>query len=278
MSYIISPQQLASWQGRTDVVIIDVRANLQDAEYGIKSYKKDHLPNAYFLDLEKDLSGEVKKHGGNHPLPNMEEFIEKLGGLGIHNDKTIVVYDDRANMFAPRAWFLLRHVGLNDVYVLDGGYEGWKEAGYEVTDEVPKAEKVTFNATINDDEIVSMDEVKNRPDDMTLIDSRANERYLGLEEPLYDKAGHIPGAVNYFWGDVIDENGRWKSEDELREHFNAIHPNEITIVSCGSGVSACANMLALRSIGYDNIKLYSGSFSDWISYEDNPLVTKKERG
>lgn len=276
MTYIISPQKLADWkkQANKNVVIIDVRADLHDKEYGVKKYTEDHLPGAHFLDLDKDLSSEAQRHGGNHPLPDTEVFANKLGEIGIDNDTRVVVYDDRANMFAPRAWFLLRHVGLENVYVLDGGYEGWKEEGLSVTAELPEAEGANFVPQVNLDEIVSLDDVKNRSDEVTLIDSRAYERYLGLEEPLYDKAGHIPGAINYFWEDVIDENGRWKNEQLLREHFDVLSKEHPIIVSCGSGVSACANLLALRRIGYDNVKLYPGSFSDWISYEDNPIVTK----
>lgn len=277
MSYIVSSQRLASWiEECENLVIIDVRADLYDENYGEEAYEQDHLPDARFLHLEKDLSGEVEEHGGNHPLPDLDSFAERLGEIGVSNDSTVVVYDNRSSMFAPRAWFLLRHVGLENVYVLDGGYEEWKEAGHSVTKEIPEIEQASFEARVNDAEIVAMEDVKNRPAHVTLIDSRARERYLGLEEPLYDRAGHIPGAVNYNWAHVLDENGRWKSEGELREHFKTLSKDELTIVSCGSGVSACANLLALRSIGYNNTKLYSGSFSDWISYEDNELETKDE--
>lgn len=276
MSHIISPEKLADSldQVDEDLVIIDVRADLHDKDYGTRKYAEDHVPGAFFLDLEKDLSGDVQEHGGNHPLPNVEVFAKRLAEIGINNESKVVVYDDCVNMFAPRAWFLLRYVGVKKVYVLDGGYEGWKEAGFVVTTEIPEAERATFIPEVNTDEIVSIDDVKNRRGNVTLIDSRAYERYLGLEEPLYDKAGHIPGAVNYFWEDVIDENRRWKNEQLLNEHFKALPINEPIIVSCGSGVSACANLLALRQVGYDNVKLYPGSFSDWISYENNPIVTK----
>lgn len=278
MSYIISPEKLADWLDQTDenIVIVDVRADLHDKDYGSRKYEEDHLPGAYFLDLEKDLSGDVQEHGGNHPLPNGEFFAEKLAEIGISNEGKVVVYDDCVNMFAPRAWFLLRHVGVEKVYVLDGGYEGWKEVGFAVTAEIPIAERATFTPQVNKDEIVTIDDVKKRPENVTLIDSRANERYLGLEEPLYDKAGHIPGAVNYFWEDVIDEKQRWKNERLLNEHFKALSKDDTIIVSCGSGVSACANLLALRQVGYNNVKLYPGSFSDWISYEGNPIVTKAD--
>lgn len=276
MSFIISPHTLASWLEQEDesIVMIDVRADLHDKDYGARKYAKDHLPGAHFLDLEKDLSGNAKEHGGNHPLPEIDTFVKKLEKIGVSNYVKVIVYDDRANMFAPRAWFLLRHIGLEQVYVLDGGYEGWKEAGFNVTADIPSSKRATLNPTVNIDEIVSMDDVKKRSEDVTLIDSRAYERYIGLEEPLYDRKGHIPGAVNYFWEDVIDDHGCWKSKEQLQSHFSKLSKDDVIIVSCGSGVSACANLLALRQIGYHKVKLYPGSFSDWISYEDNPVVTK----
>lgn len=277
MSYVISPHTLANWlKEEKEVVVIDVRADLHDEEFGQRAYEQDHLPGAHFLHLEKDLSGKVQKHGGNHPLPNLDRFAEKLGKIGVNHHKKIVVYDDSVNMFAPRAWLLLCHVGLEKVYVLDGGYEAWKEAGYEVSADIPKVTAGTFTPKMAKDEIVTMKEVKERSQDVILIDSRARERYLGLEEPLYDRAGHIPGAINYSWQDTIGENRRWKSESELQEHFQALSKDDNIIVSCGSGVSACANLLALRRIGFNHVKLYAGSFSDWISYESNSIETKDE--
>lgn len=278
MTYIISPEKVAQWleDKQTDVVMVDVRADLHDEQYGVNAYEKNHLPEAHFLHLEEDLSGDVKKHGGNHPIPDVETFARKLGERGISNETKVVVYDDAVNMFAPRAWFLLRYVGVQEVYVLDGGYEGWKRAGLPITDELPEVESVTFYPKVQDEVIVSMEEVKNRATDVILIDSRAKERYLGLEEPLYDRAGHIPGAVNYCWQEVIGKDGKWKSKAALREHFAALPKDKKVIVSCGSGVSACANLLALHRIGYDHIVFYAGSFSDWISYEDNIVITDDE--
>src|SRR5699024_4460472 len=244
--------------------------------FGKKAYEKDHLPGAHFLDLEEDLSGEVKKHGGNHPFPNLELFAEKLGAIGIDQDTPVVVYDDESNMFAPRAWFLLRHLGHCQVYVLNGGYRAWKAAGYELTTEPAQAEAKTFRPRINEEELVTVEEVKNRHEDVILIDARARERYLGIEEPLYAKKGHIPGAINYFWGQAVDENGLWKDEERLREHFKDLPKDKPIIMSCGSGVSACGNILALRSLGFDNVKLYPGGFSDWISYDDNKVERKDE--
>lgn len=273
MIYIISPETLKEWMEEDNVTIIDVRADLFDDNFGKNAYLEDHIPGAVFLDLANDLSGEVGKHGGNHPLPNVRAFAKKLGDIGISNHHRVVVYDDYANMFAPRAWFLMQYVGHKRVYVLEGGYHGWKHAGFTVTSEIPKVKAQTFIPEINDNLIVTMEEVKHRADDVILIDSRSRKRYLGIEEPLYKRAGHIPGAVNYFWEDVLREDGKWKSDEQLHKHFSKLNKQDSIIVSCGSGVSACANILALRRLGYENVKLYPGSFSDWISYEENEIET-----
>lgn len=277
MSMIISATTLANWlESNEKVVVIDVRADLQDEYYGKRLYEQAHIPGASFLDLEKDLSGEVKKHGGNHPLPDLATFAKKVSNLGVCANSTVVVYDQGAHMFAPRAWFLLQHIGLKNVYVLDGGYQAWQAEGFSVTEEVPNITRGNLHVQADKEEIVSMKDVSDRAADVTLIDSRAYERYRGIEEPLYARAGHIPGAVNYDWEDVFDEQGYWKTIPALEEHFQSLAKDGVTFVSCGSGVSACVNILALHRLGYEQVKLYAGSFSDWISYENQPLETKDE--
>lgn len=179
-------------------------------------------------------------------------------------------------MFAPRAWWLFRYLGHEKVFVLDGGYDAWVRNGFTVTDEMPTERNGLFTANLKENRVVSMEEVKRRNEQAVLIDSRAWERYIGKEEPLYAKAGHIPGAINYNWEDVFTEEGLLKDKEELMNHFKALPKDSTIIVSCGSGVSACANILALNSIGYDNIQLYAGSFSDWISYPENELNVGEE--
>lgn len=276
MSYIVTPEILKQWMVEGDVVIVDVRADLFDSAHGIEAYRRNHIPGAVFLDLEKDLSGPVQEHGGNHPLPDLNHFADRLGSVGISAEHRVVVYDDRANMFAPRAWFLLKYIGLEKVYVLEGGYEAWLEEGYPVNAEIPDVVAMEFVPKVKEELIVSMEEVKHRPSSTLLIDSRSKARYLGDEEPLYHRAGHIPGAVNYFWEDVFTEKGEWRSPEQLERHFALLNKSDSIIVSCGSGVSACANLLALSELGYKDVKLYPGSFSDWISYEENDIHTKED--
>jgi thiosulfate/3-mercaptopyruvate sulfurtransferase len=262
----------------TKLVIVDVRFDLTNPNWGMEQYRKSHIPGAFYLHLEKDLSGKVQEHGGNHPLPDMEMFAEELGKIGINEKTNIVIYDQANDMYASRLWWMLHYMGHPSVYVLDGGFEAWVKAGFPVTSEIPTPKPVTYEPRLRANEVVHMEQVKEKMSKKSaiLIDSRARERYLGKVEPLYSKAGHIPGAINYFWKEVFTQNGRWKSVDELKNHFSDLSKDEEIIVSCGSGVSATPNILALKMAGFENVKLYPGSFSDWISYEENEVVTEEE--
>ncbi|WP_217587301.1 sulfurtransferase [Lentibacillus saliphilus] len=279
MSYIISVDRLKKRLNNhlDNTLIVDVRFRLDDENAGQKAYLESHIPGAIYLDLNKDLSGKPQKHGGGHPLPDMDMFAAKMGNVGIDHDTTVVVYDQDNGMVAPRLWWMLHHLGHENVYVLDGGLDAWIEAGLDTSREIPELNRKTFTPHVRDQDTVDMLDVKARgtESDTILIDSRSKVRYLGQQESMYSKAGHIPGAVNYFWKSVLDEQGFWKDTQALEAHFQDISKDVEVIVSCGSGVSACPNILALKSIGYPNVKLYPGSFSDWISYEDN-VVHKGE--
>lgn len=280
MSHLISVNRLRSRleNKQNNTIIIDVRFQLNDPDAGRKAYLENHLPGAVYLDLNKDLSGKVEKHGGSHPLPDMELFKNKIGNLGVDRDTSVIIYDQANDMFAARLWWLLDNMGLEKIYVLDGGYEGWLEAGNEVTEEVPKLEKKQLQAVFRKNSMVDIDELKERLSNNTaiLIDSRSKDRYLGKTEPLYGKSGHIPGAKSFFWKDVLNKDGSWKRKEALENHFASLPKTQEIIVSCGSGVSACPNVLALKTAGYENVKLYPGSFSDWISYEDNKVEKREE--
>ncbi|MFD2044269.1 sulfurtransferase [Ornithinibacillus salinisoli] len=279
MMFLIDAEQLEKLQTQNEnIVIVDVRFQLQDPSAGRIAYESGHIPGAAYLDLNNDLSGKVYEHGGKHPLPNPKDFAQKLGEIGIDQDTTVVVYDQHNDMFASRLWWLLQYMGHEKVYLLDGGFAAWIAKGYETSIEVPMFRKKTFQPNVSQDQIVDVNRIKENIEsaDAILIDSRAKDRYLGKEEPLYKKAGHIPGAKNFFWKNVLREDGSWKTEEELREHFASLNKDDEIIVSCGSGVSACPNILALKRLGYKNVKLYPGSFSDWISYEDNRVEKRDE--
>ncbi|MEN1968486.1 sulfurtransferase [Lentibacillus sp. N15] len=278
MSVLVTPDWLANRQKQhpEQTVVVDVRFSLTEPAAGEKAYKESHIPEAIYLDLNKDLAGPVQEHGGNHPLPDMTDFAERLGEVGIDQDTTVVIYDQDNDMFAARLWWLLYYAGHDHAYILDGGLAAWIKQGYVVTNKVPVPTVKQFNPFVRSDEIVQMTEVKEKVNNgsAVLLDSRAKDRYLGKTEPLYAKAGHIPEAKNYFWKDVLAENGQWKTIESLQSHFAAFGKQEEIIVSCGSGVSACPNVLALKMAGYENVKLYPGSFSDWISYPENKVETQ----
>lgn len=280
MSHFINVNRLKSRleNHQNNTVIIDVRFQLNDPDAGRKAYLENHLPGAVYLDLNKDLSSNKAKHGGSHPLPDMEMFANKIRHLGIDHDTTVVIYDKNNDMFAARCWWLLDYTGLEKVYILDGGYDQWVKEGNTVTDEVPALEAKEFEPAYRENQIADIDEVKEKlaNNSAILIDSRSKERYLGKTEPLYMKAGHIPGAKNFFWQDVLNGDGLWKKEAALENHFASLPKDQEIIVSCGSGVSACPNVLALKTAGYEHVKLYPGSYSDWISYEENKVAKQEE--
>ncbi len=275
MSFLIGVDELKERMiNKTEsTVIVDVRFVLTDPDAGRKLYLNEHIPGAVYLDLNRDLASKAAKHGGAHPLPDMELFAAKMGNIGIDHETTIVIYDEENDMFAARMWWLLHYLGHEKAYILEGGYKKWVEEGNPVTAELPSLKRKQFEPKIRSNEVVSMKDVKERVENKKaiLIDSRDKERYLGIREPLYSKAGHIPGAVNYFWKDVLNSDGSWKNKEQLAKHFSSLPKDKEIIVSCGSGVSACPNIVALKSLGYENIKLYPGSFSDWISYDENDI-------
>ncbi|MEG4516632.1 MULTISPECIES: sulfurtransferase [unclassified Microcoleus] len=269
-NYIVSPEWLATNTDNPQVVIIDCRFSLADPELGKKQYQESHIPGAFYLDLNRDLASSVGKHGGRHPLPNIEELSAKLSAIGINSPETLVVaYDDSRLAFAARLWWLLRYMGHSKVALLDGGFSGWKAAGYPVTNILPDPREGKFVAHLQQDLAVDIEAVKERKDlpGKVLVDSRESERYEGLREPIDPIAGHIPGAVNYPWQGVTDETGKVRSASEQKQRWTELEKAEEIIVYCGSGVTACVNLLSLEIAGISDAKLYVGSWSDWCSYQ-----------
>lgn len=267
---IVSPEWLAANTQNPQVVIIDCRFSLADPELGQKQYQESHIPRAFYLDLNRDLASLVEKHGGRHPLPNIAELADKLNAIGINfQDTLVVVYDDSRLAFAARLWWLLRYMGHSKIAVLDGGFSSWKTAGYPVTNILPESRQGKFVPELRSDLIVDIEAVKGRKDlpGRVLVDSRESDRYLGLREPIDPIAGHIPGAVNYPWQDVTDEGSKVRSPNEQKQRWTELETAAEIIVYCGSGVTACVNLLSLEIAGIPNAKLYPGSWSDWCSYQ-----------
>lgn len=276
MSFVVEKEWLKSRLNQAEIRIIDCRYNLKSSDEGFDLYVKDHIPGALYFHLGKDLSGPVSIHGGRHPLPDMNSFKETLQNAGISNETTVIAYDGGEGSYAARLWWLLKYAGHESVYVLNGGYKAWTEASYPVDHAIPEFPKAEFEINLNKEIFASYEEVKNvvdeRNPDAVLMDSREKKRYLGLEELIDKKAGHIPGAINKVWMEVY-ENGFFKTEEEQAKRFADIEKDKQIIVYCGSGITATPNFMALKAAGFNHVKLYAGSFSDWISYDDNEIET-----
>ncbi|NOU92029.1 sulfurtransferase [Paenibacillus sp. LMG 31456] len=265
------------------IAITDVRFSPKDVHYGHHAYAEGHLPGAVFIDFKADLTDPAGEHGGRSPLPSPDRLGDLFGRFGIDRSTDVIVYEDSNGPAASRLWWVLNYLGHDNVYVLDGGYSAWAAAGLPISQELPEPERRAFDPAPRPELIVGVDEVRLTLDGSgsggtrkTLIDSRDANQYLGLEAPFDPVAGHIPGAVNFFWKDGLQEDGLWKSPEQLRERFASLASSDEIIVYCGSGISATPNVLALKEAGFTNVKLYAGSWSDWISYEENPIVVGEE--
>ena len=254
---------------RSQVVVVDCRFSLADPELGHQQDLTSHIPGAHYLDLNKDLSAPVGQHGGRHPLPNPDELANKLAAIGVNCQETLVVaYDDSRFAFAARLWWLLRYLGHDRVALLDGGFSGWQAEKYPVTDGIPTPQMGKFVPQVRQDWVVDIATVKARKDlpGVVLVDSRESDRYLGKQEPIDPIAGHIPGAVNYPWQEVSSSQSYLRPMTEQRERWVGLEQAKEVLVYCGSGVTACVNLLSLEIAGVHTGKLYAGSWSDWCSY------------
>ncbi len=266
-SNLITAAELAECYHHADVVVIDCRFSLADTEEGQRLYQQGHIKGAHYFHLDKHLSGGKAKHGGRHPLPQVQDFVSSLEKIGISNDTLVVAYDNHHFAFASRLWWLLRYYGHSRVKVLDGGFNAWCEQGFEVSDLIPEVYSTgTFMPQINDAMTVDIEQVKALAGQSVtaLIDSRERERFLGEQEPIDPVAGHIEGANNYPWSGVTDSKGFYAANQQQR--WGEMIDSKDFVVYCGSGVTACVNLLSLAEIGRNDAKLYPGSWSDWCSY------------
>lgn len=267
-SPVVSPAWLEAHLQDPELLILDCRFALNDPAWGENQYRTAHIPGAYYLHLNRDLSGPVGRHGGRHPLPDPEKLAATLADLGLRPSRQVVAYDDSRLAFASRLWWLLRYLGHDRVGVLDQGFRAYQQAGYPVTTAIPAPQPGEFLPHLRRDWVVDRARVQACQDQpgVVLVDAREGDRYRGEREPIDPIAGHIPGAVNYPWQAVTDEAGSLRSAAELRSHWSDLAQAEEIIVYCGSGVTACVNLLGLAAAGFSNTKLYPGSWSDWCSY------------
>jgi thiosulfate/3-mercaptopyruvate sulfurtransferase len=276
---IISTSDLAAHMADPRWAIVDCRFQLADVVWGEREYAAAHIPSAVYAHLDRDLSGMITGTNGRHPLPEATALADTFGRLGIATDKQVVAYDQDSGMFASRLWWLLRWMGHEAVAVLDGGFAAWTAEGRPVVaadadDNVP--EPARFTGSPRSDMTVDVADVESRfrGRNSLLVDARAPERYRGEVEPLDRVPGHIPGAVNSFFQRNLDDRGRLRSSDELRQQWSEVLgglPADRVICYCGSGVQACHNLLALERAGMKGAKLYPGSWSEWSSDPTRPV-------
>lgn len=278
MNAIVSKPWVLARMYEPDVTIVDCRFELGKPEAGKEAYEREHIPGAIYLDLEKDLSSPVREHGGRHPLPDPEELSRTLAKNGITPETRIIAYDDQGGMYASRLWWLLKYLGHGQAFVMNEGFSAWKAAGYPVAADQPIRVPASYSYTLHPELLASMEDVRRAAgrDDAIVIDSRDPRRYQGFDETMDPVAGHVPGAKNKFWKLLLDEHGKRIDVSRLQEHYKAFPRDKEIFVYCGSGVSACPNFIGLKEAGYENVKLYAGSWSDWISYSENPVATGEE--
>lgn len=263
----------------TSVVLLDVRWELGSTD-GRKQYQRGHIPGAVYVDLEKELAAPAGKGaGGRHPLPDPEDFDRTARGWGISRGDTVVAYDAVGGTSAARAWWLLRHAGLESVFLLDGGVVAWHRAGLAL--EGGSVEPVPGDAALSWGKmpVLEMWDVPAVLAGGRLLDARARERYRGTREPVDPKAGHIPGAVSAPAADTLTAEGTFRAPEELRASFEAlgVRADKPVAVYCGSGVTAAHQVAALELAGY-RAALYPGSWSQWSVTKGSPVATGQKPG
>ena len=278
---LITPEQLAPHIDDPSWRIFDCRHELSNPDVGERAYREAHIPNAQFLHLDRDLSGPKTGNNGRHPLPDPAVFASRMEKCGLSNSTQVVAYDDAGGMYAARLWWMLRWLGHDKVAVLDGGLAAWRRAGYGVSREIPNVKPARFDWRLHDQPIDAEYVLSHLHDpDILLVDGRGADRFRGENETIDPVPGHIPGAVSRPFRDNLDADGRFRSPQELREAFASLlgkHRAENLVAYCGSGVSACHNLLALRLAGFDGAKLYAGSWSEWCSNPQRPIATGSTR-
>ncbi|MCO4759235.1 MAG: sulfurtransferase [Oceanospirillaceae bacterium] len=277
---LITATELNTLISGSSVLILDCRFSLAgqgSADYGQRVYNEDHLPGAVFMHLEDDLSSPILPTTGRHPLPDVDKLSAKLQQSGLKKDQQVVVYDDCGGAMAARTWWLLRYLGHDAVALLDGGYPQWTAQGYAVSRDVVEPEEGDFIPQLRASMNVPVDDVVRETSKahFTLIDARGAERYRGEQEPIDPVAGHIPGALNRPLTDNL-QDGCFKSADQLSEEWRALldgRTADTVVHYCGSGVTACHNLLSMEVAGLSGARIYAGSWSEWIRDPARPVAT-----
>ena len=275
---LVSVAELAAHLDDAGWAVCDCRHDLADVGAGRRAYDESHVPGARFVHLDEDLSAPKTGRNGRHPLPDPDTFARRLGELGVDSAKQVVAYDASGGYYAARLWWMLRWLGHDAAAVLDGGWNAWLAARHSISKEAPKIRTARITPRLRavatvDARIIAERLGKPGP---FLLDARAPNRYRGENETLDPVAGHIPGAANRFFQLNLEADGRFKSATALEREFAAllgdIAPEAVTHY-CGSGVTACHNLLAMEIAGLSGSRLYPGSWSEWVSDRSRPVAT-----
>ena len=278
---LISPQALQDLmqQDPAAVLVLDCSFDLADPDAGRRVYESEHVPGASYIHLDRDLSGPKTGSSGRHPLPARETFAARMAALGANPGTQIVAYDNAGGMVAARVWWMLRWIGHEAAAVLDGGLAAWRAAGYPASDR-PGMPHPAGTLVARDPLVASMDYEALRAHvqdgSRLVVDARAADRFRGENETIDPVGGHIPGARNRFFRQNLDDQGRFKAAAALRAEYEALmagRPATEVVAQCGSGVTACHNLLAMEVAGLPGASLYPGSWSEWSSRPDAPMAT-----
>ncbi len=272
---LVSVEELAAhpqWR------VFDCRHDLRNTEYGRQAYAREHIPGALFLHLDDDLSGTRTGSNGRHPLPDVAAFARRMSACGVDATTQVVAYDNEGGIFASRLWWLLRWLGHERVAVLNGGLAGWKRSKRALVNSVSAVEPRVFAPQPCDMKVEVGQVMADLDSPRTLIlDARNPERFRGENETLDPVGGHIPGAVNRFYVENLDDDGCFfKPVEELRAEYVALLAGRAAtqvVQQCGSGVTACHNLLAMELAGLAGSKLYPGSWSEWCADPSRPVAT-----
>lgn len=257
--------------------VLDLRYDLGNHALGGQQYAESHIPGATFISMEGELSGPKGPRTGRHPLPVVGDFLAMLGAKGLRNEQQIVIYDSAGGMTAGRLWWMLRWVGHDRVAVLDGGFPKWMREGRPVSAEVPTHAPTRFNGSPRSVSVDADFVLANlgKPE-VTVLDARAAGRYAGVGETIDPVGGHIPGALNRPYVQNLDDQGCFKKPEVLAAEYAVLLGNrkpEQIVHQCGSGVSACHNIIAMELAGLQGSRLYPGSWSEWCKDPARPMAT-----
>jgi thiosulfate/3-mercaptopyruvate sulfurtransferase len=279
-STLISPQEASELCGAGDLLIVDCRSDLADPAKGRRDWAAAHLPGAVHADLNRDLSDLSKLGLGRHPLPDAAQFASVLARWGWTPSTQVIAYDDVGGAMAGRLWWMLRLAGHEAAAVLDGGIVAWKHADLPLSIEHPLEAAGEAELALDDTQVVGFDELQRGLAErrVLLLDARAAARFAGDVEPIDPVAGHVPGARNRPFGDNLVGGGRFKPAEQLREEFDALLADfapEQVVHMCGSGVTACHNLLAMEHAGLTGSRVFAPSWSGWIADPARPVARGK---